>query len=87
MSTVLDPVMGDNGKLYVDASVPPVYQSLMAQADLIVPNQFELEYAYLSPLNHFPVYQLMLHLRVSLSLRIIMAGPVIPAYYFQTSHL
>lgn len=40
---VLDPVMGDNGKLYVAEDVVPAYQSLVPYADLILPNQFEAE--------------------------------------------
>jgi len=42
---VLDPVMGDNGNLYVAHDVVPVYRSLISHADLILPNQFEAEYA------------------------------------------
>lgn len=40
---VLDPVMGDEGKLYVSSEVVPVYKSLIPHADLITPNQFETE--------------------------------------------
>ncbi|KAK3694723.1 Ribokinase-like protein [Podospora appendiculata] len=40
---VLDPVMGDNGTLYVAQDVVPVYKSLLSHADLILPNQFEAE--------------------------------------------
>ncbi|KAK0731841.1 Ribokinase-like protein [Lasiosphaeris hirsuta] len=40
---VLDPVMGDNGNLYVAQDVVPVYKSLVSHADLILPNQFEAE--------------------------------------------
>jgi pyridoxine kinase len=40
---VLDPVMGDNGKLYVAEDVVPAYKSLVPHADLILPNQFEAE--------------------------------------------
>lgn len=40
---VLDPVMGDNGKLYVAEDVVPAYKSLLPDADLILPNQFEAE--------------------------------------------
>ncbi|KAK3329557.1 Ribokinase-like protein [Apodospora peruviana] len=40
---VLDPVMGDNGNLYVAQDVVPVYKSLICYADLILPNQFEAE--------------------------------------------
>lgn len=40
---VLDPVMGDHGKLYVAEDVVPAYKSLLPHADLILPNQFEAE--------------------------------------------
>lgn len=40
---VLDPVMGDNGKLYVAEDVVPAYASLVRHADLILPNQYEAE--------------------------------------------
>lgn len=41
---VLDPVMGDNGRLYVASDVVPAYKDLAPSADLILPNQFEAEY-------------------------------------------
>lgn len=41
---VLDPVMGDNGRLYVAEEVVPAYKALVPFADLILPNQFEAEY-------------------------------------------
>ncbi|KAL8999459.1 MAG: hypothetical protein Q9169_001664 [Polycauliona sp. 2 TL-2023] len=40
---VIDPVMGDEGRLYVDEDVIPAYKGLVRDADLILPNQFELE--------------------------------------------
>lgn len=40
---VLDPVMGDNGRIYVAEDVVPAYKSLIPHADLILPNQFEAE--------------------------------------------
>ncbi|KAH9888232.1 Ribokinase-like protein [Xylariomycetidae sp. FL2044] len=40
---VLDPVMGDNGKIYVAEDVVPAYRNLIRHADLILPNQFEAE--------------------------------------------
>ncbi|KAL1737857.1 Ribokinase-like protein [Schizophyllum fasciatum] len=40
---LLDPVMGDSGKLYVAADVIPVYRNLLHLADLITPNWFEVE--------------------------------------------
>ncbi len=44
---VLDPVMGDNGKLYVEEGVIPAYKEVLKDADLILPNQFEAEYVSL----------------------------------------
>lgn len=40
---ILDPVMGDNGRIYVAEDTVPVYKSLLRDADLILPNQFEAE--------------------------------------------
>ncbi|KAF9085567.1 putative pyridoxal kinase [Mortierella sp. AD031] len=40
---VLDPVMGDNGQLYVQPDVIPLYKELMKFAKAITPNQFEAE--------------------------------------------
>ncbi|KAL8844869.1 MAG: hypothetical protein Q9176_000541 [Flavoplaca citrina] len=40
---VLDPVMGDEGRIYVDEDVIPAYKRLLRNADLILPNQFELQ--------------------------------------------
>jgi pyridoxine kinase len=40
---VLDPVMGDNGRLYIPEPEVPAYKSLLRYADLILPNQFEAE--------------------------------------------
>ncbi|KAL8643377.1 MAG: hypothetical protein Q9228_000010 [Teloschistes exilis] len=40
---VLDPVMGDEGRIYVSEDVVPAYKRLVRDADLIVPNQFEAE--------------------------------------------
>jgi len=40
---VLDPVMGDNGRIYVDEDELPIYKDLLRDADLILPNQFEAE--------------------------------------------
>ncbi|GAW81863.1 pyridoxal kinase [Plasmodium gonderi] len=38
-----DPVLGDNGKLYVDKDVVQSYKSCIPFVDIITPNQFELE--------------------------------------------
>jgi pyridoxine kinase len=40
---VLDPVMGDDGALYVAKEVVPMYKSIIPFADIILPNQFEAE--------------------------------------------
>ena len=40
---VLDPVMGDNGRIYVAEDTVPAYRGLLRDADLILPNQFEAE--------------------------------------------
>ncbi|KAJ5115449.1 hypothetical protein NUU61_001208 [Penicillium alfredii] len=40
---VLDPVMGDQGRLYVNDDVVPAYKQMIQHADLILPNQFEAE--------------------------------------------
>ncbi|WPH02448.1 Ribokinase-like protein [Acrodontium crateriforme] len=40
---ILDPVMGDNGRIYVAEDTVPAYKSLLQDADLILPNQFEAE--------------------------------------------
>ena len=40
---VLDPVMGDNGRLYIPEGEVPAYKSILREADLILPNQFEAE--------------------------------------------
>lgn len=42
---IMDPVMGDNGKLYVAEEVVPVYKGLVREADLCLPNQYEAEYS------------------------------------------
>ncbi|PVF92814.1 Ribokinase-like protein [Serendipita vermifera] len=40
---LLDPVLGDNGKLYVAADVIPLYRELLCSANIITPNWFEVE--------------------------------------------
>jgi pyridoxine kinase len=40
---ILDPVMGDNGRIYVAEDSVPAYKDLLRDADLILPNQFEAE--------------------------------------------
>ena len=36
--------MGDEGRIYVSDEVVPAYKTLLRDADLILPNQFEAEY-------------------------------------------
>ncbi|KAF6204980.1 hypothetical protein GE061_019147 [Apolygus lucorum] len=41
---VCDPVMGDDGKMYVPESLLPIYkETILPLADVITPNQYELE--------------------------------------------
>ncbi|KAI0295370.1 Ribokinase-like protein [Multifurca ochricompacta] len=40
---LLDPVMGDAGRLYVSPDVIPIYRSLLPKATIITPNWFEVE--------------------------------------------
>ena len=54
---VVDPVMGDNGRLYVDAKVAGRMKELVLKADVIVPNLTEAQILLgdrvdLSPMSH-----------------------------------
>jgi len=40
---VLDPVLGDAGRLYVNPDVVPIYRSMLPLATVITPNWFEVE--------------------------------------------
>lgn len=41
---VCDPVMGDNGKMYVPPELMPIYRDVVVPlADIVTPNQFEIE--------------------------------------------
>lgn len=40
---MLDPVMGDQGRMYVSDDVAPAYKKMISFADMILPNQFEAE--------------------------------------------
>lgn len=55
MIWLLDPVMGDEGELYVNEDVVPEYKKLALSddnlVDIITPNQFELEVLYGKPVN------------------------------------
>lgn len=43
LTYILDPVMGDDGRIYVSESVIPIYKSLMPKATCATPNYFEAE--------------------------------------------
>ncbi|XP_011873022.1 PREDICTED: pyridoxal kinase [Vollenhovia emeryi] len=44
LTYVCDPVMGDNGKMYVPEALKDIYkQEIVPLADIVTPNQFELE--------------------------------------------
>lgn len=42
---IMDPILGDNGKIYVKETIIPVYKEILKSGlvDLITPNQFEFE--------------------------------------------
>ncbi|KAI9199520.1 uncharacterized protein BJ171DRAFT_491330 [Polychytrium aggregatum] len=40
---VLDPVMGDEGRLYVSEELIPIYKQMCRLADIVTPNSFEAE--------------------------------------------
>lgn len=45
LTYVCDPVMGDNGKMYVPETLKEIYKKeIVPLADVLTPNQFELEY-------------------------------------------
>ncbi|KIY49921.1 Ribokinase-like protein [Fistulina hepatica ATCC 64428] len=48
---LLDPVMGDAGRLYVAEDVIPVYQRMLHMATIITPNWFEVETLTETPLH------------------------------------
>jgi pyridoxine kinase len=56
---VLDPVMGDNGKLYVAEDVVPAYKNIIKDADLILPNQFEAEYVHIKRTRNFGLNRIL----------------------------
>jgi len=43
--SVCDPVLGDDGKMYVPEALKEIYKKeILPLADVITPNQYELEY-------------------------------------------
>jgi pyridoxal/pyridoxine/pyridoxamine kinase len=52
--------MGDEGKLYIPEDEVPQYKCLLGEADLILPNQFEAEYAHLSLPSRLTLNQFLL---------------------------
>lgn len=52
---LVDPVMGDHGKLYIDENVASgIISKLLPLADLITPNLWEMGYIYGEPLKGVP---------------------------------
>lgn len=43
MVAVCDPVLGDDGRLYVPEELVGAFSELVTHADLVTPNQFECE--------------------------------------------
>lgn len=44
MFAVCDPVMGDNGHMYVPEELLPIYRdTIVPLADIVTPNQYEVE--------------------------------------------
>ncbi|KAI0701478.1 Ribokinase-like protein [Cytidiella melzeri] len=43
LTYLLDPVLGDSGKLYVSPDVIPIYRSMLPLSTIITPNWFEVE--------------------------------------------
>ncbi|KAF8623154.1 hypothetical protein AX17_007542 [Amanita inopinata Kibby_2008] len=54
---LLDPVLGDSGRLYVTSDVVPVYRAMLPLATIITPNWFEVETLTQIPLVDFPSLQ------------------------------
>jgi pyridoxine kinase len=53
LTYVCDPVMGDNGKLYVPAEVVEVFKTdILPLASVLTPNQFETEVLSGEPVHH-----------------------------------
>lgn len=49
---VCDPVMGDNGKMYVPEELLPIYRTeIIPLANIVTPNQYELELLVERPIN------------------------------------
>ncbi|KAF8513434.1 Ribokinase-like protein [Hysterangium stoloniferum] len=58
---LLDPVMGDSGKLYVSPDVIPVYRELLSSATIITPNYFEAELLTGTPMDSVVSLRKILH--------------------------
>ncbi|TFK75044.1 Ribokinase-like protein [Pluteus cervinus] len=59
---LLDPVLGDSGRLYVAADVIPIYRNLLPLSTIISPNWFEVETLTQTQLNSIPSLQTALKL-------------------------
>ncbi|KZT41750.1 bud site selection protein 16 [Sistotremastrum suecicum HHB10207 ss-3] len=79
MIYLLDPVMGDGGKIYVAPEVVPIYRSMLPLADIITPNYFEVELLtgiVLSDLSSFQNAIRELHVKFNVPNVVISSVPV-----------
>ncbi|CAG7847465.1 Pyridoxal kinase; AltName: Full=Protein SALT OVERLY SENSITIVE 4; AltName: Full=Pyridoxal kinase-like protein SOS4; AltName: Full=Pyridoxine kinase; Contains: RecName: Full=Pyridoxal kinase, N-terminally processed [Serendipita indica DSM 11827] len=58
---LLDPVLGDNNRLYVSPDVVPLYRNLLCTATIITPNWFEVETLVGFPLSSMEALRNALH--------------------------
>ncbi|EKM81556.1 hypothetical protein AGABI1DRAFT_105107 [Agaricus bisporus var. burnettii JB137-S8] len=78
---LLDPVMGDAGKLYVAADVVPVYKQMLPLATIIAPNWYEVELLTDTPMTDMPSLQkalLILHKKYQVPNVVISSIPLKP---------
>ena len=73
---LMDPVMGDEGVLYVSEDVIPEYRALAlsedSKVDIITPNQFELEILYDKKINSMDELKLaLLHLHKTIPIIVV----------------
>ncbi|SCV05018.1 LANO_0G16688g1_1 [Lachancea nothofagi CBS 11611] len=85
---LLDPVMGDNGQLYVSKDVIPEYKSLVQSSlvDVITPNQFELEILYGREIHSLRELQSALH-TLHKTVPIIVVTSCSPELFNDSEHL
>ena len=61
---LLDPVMGDDQKMYVSPEMLPVYRELCALADFVFPNAFEAE-SVLRQFDRSPSFRLLSGIKIT----------------------